>query len=165
MISKLSYILFLFLFQLFIQSTTPTSANLSAELWLNNYTNTNITFIEIPFHVILFGTIIYSIIFILGTCGNIMVIVVLFKNCELRNCTNYFLANLSIADLLILFICVPTALHDLYADERWYLGKIMCKLTAFIENCVGIASIFTMLFISCERFLAICEPFHVCNCY
>ena len=117
--------------------------------------------IELPIHVILFGTIFYSILFILGTCGNIMVLIVLFKNSELRNCTNYFLANLSIADLLILFICVPIAMHDLYANERWYLGRYVCKLTGFIENCVGVASIVLMLFISCERFLAICEPFQV----
>jgi hypothetical protein len=137
-----------------IQETSDSSANAS-----NNVTVS----IELPVHVILFGSFLYSILFIFGISGNIMVLFVLFKNSELRNCTNYFLANLSIADLLILFICVPIAMHDLYANERWYLGRYVCKLTGFVENCMGVASIVSMLFISCERFLAICEPFQVCN--
>lgn len=132
-----------------------------------NISNSNATYtnstssVEVPIHVIVFGTSIYAIIFILGTCGNIMVLHIFFKNSEMRNCTNFFLANLSIADLLVLFICIPIAMHDLYAKERWYLGQYICKLTGFIENCVGVASITSMLFISCERFLAICEPLHV----
>lgn len=139
-------------------------SNLNSSLFNNNFSNNSLNVnipLQVPLHVTVFGTFIYSLIFLMGICGNFMVIIVLFKNSELRNSTNYFLANLSVADLLILFICIPIALHDLYSDERWYLGKIMCKLSAFIENFVGIASIFTMLFISCERFLAICVPFHV----
>ena len=151
----------LFLFQIF-SSIIAFSAEEAGDLTIDNSSNTTAVIqLSLPFHVFLFGTIVYTVLFIFGTCGNILVLYVLYKNSELRNSTNYFFANLSLADLLILFTCIPIALHDLYANERWYLGKIVCKLTGFIENCVGIASIFTMLFISCERFLAICQPFQV----
>lgn len=117
--------------------------------------------LDIPLHVILFGTMSYGLVFLIGVCGNLLVLVVLFKNRELRTTTNYFLANLSGADLMTLFVCVPSALHDLYAKERWYLGRTMCKIIPFIENCTSIASIFTILLISIERFFAICQPFYV----
>ncbi len=71
---------------------------------------------------------------------------------------NYLLANLAVADTLTLLICIPTGLHDLYAKERWYFGKTMCYLILFIENCLGIASILSIIFISLERYLVICCP-------
>lgn len=106
-----------------------------------------IVFIEMPLDIILYGSIFYIIIFLIGIIGNLLVIYVLTKEKELRNFTNYLLANLSVADLMVLFTCVPSALHDLFAKERWYLGKIMCYLIGFIENCMGIASILSMLMV------------------
>ena len=131
---------------------------------MNNLTEPTVL-LEMPMHIILFGTISYGLVFLIGIAGNLLVLVVLVKNRELRTTTNYFLANLSVADLLILFVCVPSALHDLYAKERWYLGRTMCKILPFIENCTSIASIFTILVISIERFFAICEPFYVSSNY
>ncbi len=93
--------------------------------------------------------------------GNLMVIYVLLKEKELRNFTNYLLANLSIADLMVLFACVPAGLHDLFAKERWYLGKLMCYSIAFIENCMGFASISSIFFITCDRYYVICQPLSV----
>lgn len=62
---------------------------------------------ELGMGIILYGTISYLVIFLIGVFGNLMVIYVLLKEKELRNFTNYLLANLSIADLMVLFACVP----------------------------------------------------------
>lgn len=35
--------------------------------------------------------------------------------------------NLSIADLLVVAVCVPTAMVDVFSEEIWYLGSEMCK--------------------------------------
>ena len=59
--------------------------------------------LQLSIYVILYGTISYSLIFLVGVIGNLMVIYVLMRDKELRNFTNYLLANLSIADLMILF--------------------------------------------------------------
>jgi hypothetical protein len=128
----------------------------------NNTDNvTSIPVIEMPLDIIFYGSFFYTIIFLIGALGNLMVIYVLMKEKELRSFTNYLLANLSIADIMVLFTCVPSAFHDLYAKERWYLGKLMCYLIFFIENCVGIASILSLLLITLERYYAICQPLKV----
>jgi len=114
-----------------------------------------------PTDITLYGTISYILIFIIGAVGNFCVILVLAKEKEMRNFTNYLLANLSIADLFVLFFCVPIGLHDLYAKERWYLGKMMCYLIGFFENCMGLASILSILFITIDRYLVICRPLKV----
>lgn len=119
------------------------------------------TKIEMPLDVIIYGCVFYTIIFLIGVTGNILVIYVLLKEKQLRSFTNYLLANLSIADLMVLFICVPSAFHDLFAKERWYLGKIPCYLISFIENCMGIASILSLFMITFERYYVICRPLKV----
>lgn len=116
---------------------------------------------EMPLDIVLIGSILYSIIFLFGITGNLLIICVLIKEKELRSFTNYLLANLAIADLMVLLACVPTGLHDLFAKERWYLGQISCFLIGFIENFTGIASILTIFFITCERYYVIVKPLGV----
>ena len=50
------------------------------------------------------------------------------KTKDMRNSTNIFLTNLSIADLLVLLICTPTVLVEVNSKpETWVLGQEMCK--------------------------------------
>jgi hypothetical protein len=123
--------------------------------------STSAGYTSMPVDLILYGSLFYILIFIVGFIGNFLVIYVLMKEKEMRNFTNYLLANLSIADLLVLFTCVPTGLHDLFARERWYLGKVTCYLIAFIENCMGVASLLSILFITLDRYYVICKPLTV----
>ena len=114
--------------------------------------------VHMPIDLIFYGSLFYVVIFVVGVIGNSLVIYVLTKEKELRSFTNYLLANLSLADLFVLFTCVPTGLHDLFAKERWYLGKLTCYLIAFFENCTGFASILSIFFITCDRYQVICKP-------
>ncbi|CAF0972074.1 unnamed protein product, partial [Brachionus calyciflorus] len=116
---------------------------------------------DMPLDIIVYGSLFYTLIFIMGVTGNSLVIYVLMKEKEMRNFTNYLLANLSVADLMVLFTCVPSSLHDLFAKERWYLGKMMCHLIAFIENCMGNASLLSIFLITIERYYAICRPLKI----
>ncbi|XP_064617180.1 QRFP-like peptide receptor [Liolophura sinensis] len=71
---------------------------------------------------------------------------------------NFFFASLSIADLLVLVICQPSALLEFYAKDRWYLGTAMCKLVPFLESTAQKTSVLTIAAISFERYHAICRP-------
>lgn len=54
--------------------------------------------------------------------------IVIVRTKDMRNSTNIFLTNLSIADLLVLLICTPTVLVELNTrPETWILGHEMCK--------------------------------------
>lgn len=110
---------------------------------------------------LIFFTIAYVIVFITGLIGNIVVLFVIFRNNELKHFTNYFFANLSAADVLVLLVCIPTAIHDIWAKDRWYMGRFFCYTNQFIESCATSVSSLTIMAISLERFFAICEPFKV----
>ncbi|KAL1449988.1 hypothetical protein WDU94_002452 [Cyamophila willieti] len=72
-----------------------------------------------------------TIILCIGVLGNIMVPCVILKSKDMRNSTNIFLMNLSIADLMVLLVCTPTVLVEVNSKpETWQMGEHMCKLNA-----------------------------------
>ncbi|XP_047469152.1 neuropeptide SIFamide receptor-like [Penaeus chinensis] len=81
-----------------------------------------------PEYIRVVSTIFCSIVLFVGVVGNVLVPVVILKNRDMRNSTNYFLINLSFADLLVLLICLPSVLVELHSPpDVWVLGYSMCK--------------------------------------
>lgn len=81
-----------------------------------------------PEYIRIVSTIFCSIVLFVGVVGNVLVPVVILKNRDMRNSTNYFLINLSLADLLVLLICLPSVLVELHSPpDVWVLGYSMCK--------------------------------------
>lgn len=63
-----------------------------------------------------------------GVVGNMMVPIVILKSKDMRNSTNIFLMNLSIADLMVLLICTPTVFVEVNSrPETWVLGEELCE--------------------------------------
>ncbi len=112
------------------------SSNTTSTLFIMEFENTsgidNILVhgeIEIPdpFLVNTVMTIFYVLVFLFGFSGNLFVIFVIFKNPEMSTATNIFLVNLSVADLLVLVVCLPIGLIELYSMDEWLLGDFMCE--------------------------------------
>ena len=49
-----------------------------------------------------------------GVVGNVLVLIVILTSKSMRSSTNLFLLNLSIADLLVLIVCCPNAMIEMY---------------------------------------------------
>ncbi|EDV48273.2 growth hormone secretagogue receptor type 1 isoform X1 [Drosophila erecta] len=114
---------------------------------------------QIPSYIRTTAMFFCIVIMVLGVVGNVMVPIVIVKTKDMRNSTNIFLTNLSIADLLVLLVCTPTVLVEVNTrPETWVLGHEMCKAVPFVELTVAHASVLTILAISFERYYAICEP-------
>ena len=47
--------------------------------------------------------------------------------------TNYFVVNLSVADLLVTAICMPVAVSQA-VSIIWIHGEIMCKLSSYLQG-------------------------------
>lgn len=57
----------------------------------------------------------YTIVFIVGLVGNSFVVAIVCKSPRMRTVTNYFIANLALADILVLVLCLPaTLVSNLY---------------------------------------------------
>lgn len=85
------------------------------------------TVVEPPLYIVISSTILYCIIFIVGIVGNLLVIVVIVYGRSMRTTVNKYLANLCVADVLVILVCMPTALADIFTKEIWYFGEFMCE--------------------------------------
>ncbi|XP_066275381.1 QRFP-like peptide receptor [Branchiostoma lanceolatum] len=103
-------------------------------------------------------TVVYCVIFVVGVSGNMLVGIVVWKNVDMRTPTNFFLVNLSIADLLLLVVSMPVALLETWIPAPWMLGRFMCLISYYNEHLVFQASILTISAIGVERYYAICHP-------
>lgn len=52
----------------------------------------------------------YFVVFAIGLVGNFLVIAVVFRVPRMRTVTNLFIVNLAIADILVVFLCIPATL-------------------------------------------------------
>ena len=75
--------------------------------------------------------VLYIITFLVGLVGNSLVCFAVWRNTKMRTITNMFIVNLSVADLGVIIICLPsTLLVDV--TETWFLGTTFCKTHLFL---------------------------------
>ncbi|XP_006003634.1 C-C chemokine receptor type 4-like [Latimeria chalumnae] len=100
----------------------------------------------------LFLPILYSLVFVFGFLGNVLVVCVLIWFKSLKSMTDVYLLNLALSDLLFVF-SLPFWAH--YASGQWTFGEGMCKLISWIYVLGFHCSVFFIVLISVDRYLAI----------
>lgn len=93
-----------------------------------------------------------------AVCGNLMVIVVVFRHKGMQTRTNMFLVNLAIADFLVGILLAPFSLTTLISDE-WIFGDVLCNINGFLNAVCFITSIHTLMYISIHKYVSITRPF------
>ena len=64
--------------------------------------------------------------------GNVLVLIVILTSKSMRSSTNLFLLNLSLADLLVLIVCCPNAMIEMYMRTvRFYNVLILLQGSHF----------------------------------
>ncbi|XP_041421580.1 histamine H3 receptor [Xenopus laevis] len=87
--------------------------------------------------------------------GNALVILGFIVNKNLRTPSNYFLLNLAIGDFFTGTFSLPLNLHSFITSGSWVLGKHVCKLWLTIDYTLCQCTIYNIVLISCDRFLAV----------
>lgn len=103
----------------------------------------------------------FSVMIIVNTVGNSLVVSVVLLNKSMKTPINYLLVNLAVADLIVAvfasvqFIIAPAIKHPDGAT-----GTMLCKLlTAGNPAWIGaIASVFSLIALAIERFCAVLYP-------
>nr|WOA03688.1 CHH family candidate receptor A34beta2 [Gecarcinus lateralis] len=102
----------------------------------------------------------YIITFLVSIAGNILVILVVRYNRNMRSSTNQYLVNLAVADLLVTLVCKWVHLVRHLSYPHYVLPALVCKLDGFVQGTALVASVFTLTVISIGRFVAIMFPLH-----
>ncbi|CAL8355789.1 unnamed protein product [Merluccius merluccius] len=100
----------------------------------------------------------YSLIILLGLLGNALVIYMILRYKNMRTVTNFFIANLALADLLVDTLCLPFTLVYTLLDE-WKFGAVLCHMVPYAQALSVHVSILTMAVIALERYR--CIVFHL----
>ncbi|XP_069809302.1 alpha-1B adrenergic receptor [Dendropsophus ebraccatus] len=86
--------------------------------------------------------------------GNIMVIISVVTNRQLRIPTNYLIVNLAIADLFLSSTVLPFS-ATLEIADYWVFGRIFCDIWAAMDVLCCTASIFSLCAISIDRYIGV----------
>ena len=70
--------------------------------------------------------------------GNSMILIVIIANKSMRTVTNFFLANLAVADLLVGIFCVcQNAAHFvMFEHGTWPFGRVLCHAYVYILHMI-----------------------------
>ncbi|KAK3612587.1 hypothetical protein CHS0354_042089 [Potamilus streckersoni] len=101
--------------------------------------------------------VVYSLAFLVGTVGNLIVICTILKDYKQRTNTTMFLVSLAVSDILFLSVCVPYETTRHFTVE-WNLGNIFCKFSGFIEMMTALLTVLNLSVVSVERYVAIVHP-------
>ncbi|XP_031549197.1 neuropeptide receptor 22-like [Actinia tenebrosa] len=104
----------------------------------------------------MFKIVFYIVLFIVGTVGNILVVIII-RNKRRRTVNDCFILNLAISDLTFLWFALPFYFYELF--ERFVKYHFYCKFVWPMMSVSLFVGIFTLTFMSVERCRAILFPF------
>nr|XP_018916865.1 PREDICTED: tachykinin-like peptides receptor 86C isoform X1 [Bemisia tabaci] len=112
---------------------------------------------DMAFWLKLLWSVLFVLMLVVAVGGNSIVMWIVLAHRRMRTVTNYFLVNLSIADLMMsIFNCTFNFTYMI--NSNWQFGESYCKVNNYIGIVVVAASVFTLTGISVDRYIAIVRP-------
>ena len=101
----------------------------------------------------------YSILIITSLTSNpLLIYVLLWRRKAQIKLIDIFVANLSLSDLFLTLFNIPLSLI-LYFAATWPFGSLLCQIGTYSTSCSIYVNIFTMAYISIDRYFAVTRPF------
>lgn len=101
----------------------------------------------------------YSLLILLGSCGNILVVCVVIRKPAMRTARNMFILNLAISDLLLCLVTMPLTLMEILT-RYWPLGHnvFICKMIGTSQAISIFVSTLSITAIALDRYQVIVYP-------
>ena len=123
----------------------------------SNNTDVAVSYVDL-FDYFLFTFIVCSVA---SLAGNVLVILTIYRNKQLRNTPNYFIINMAVSDVFmpaIQLLRVTVFLRKESGDLSNFLGAGLCKFTSFFSYLSAGVSILSFVVITVHRFYAVVYP-------
>ena len=134
-------------------------------LLLNNTSTKNETrcdsdYMKFCNQVLLAVNFFFIFITILIIMGNTLVLLATWRERSLHQPNKYFIACLAVADLLVGIFIGPVGVYGLNLDykSRLDISIHFCRFMVWIDTLALTASVYTLMFISFDRYLKISKP-------
>ncbi|KAK7084132.1 Olfactory receptor [Halocaridina rubra] len=111
----------------------------------------------VPTGIVVLLSIFYGSISLVAVVGNALVMWIVATSRKMHSVTNYFIANLALADIIIGLFAIPFQFQAALL-QRWNLPEFMCAFCPFFQTVSVNVSIFTLTAIAVDRYRAIVFP-------
>ncbi|KAH7980387.1 hypothetical protein HPB49_015478 [Dermacentor silvarum] len=112
---------------------------------------------QVPVGFIVLLSIFYGLISLVAVAGNFMVMWIVATSRRMQTVTNFFIANLAVADIIIGLFSIPFQFQAALL-QRWVLPEFMCAFCPFVQVLSVNVSIFTLTAIALDRYRAVMSP-------
>ena len=112
---------------------------------------------DVPPTIIALLSICYGLISLVAIIGNFCVILIVGTSRRMRSVTNYFIANLAVADIIIGLFSIPFQFQAALL-QKWVLPPFMCAFCPFVQVLSVNVSIITLTAIALDRYRAVVHP-------
>ncbi|XP_076754216.1 RYamide receptor [Xylocopa sonorina] len=141
-----------------IENIWPLTFNDTYHLYVNgsideDFDNTY----EVPTLILVILSILYGSISVLAVVGNFLIMWIIATSRRMQNVTNFFIANLALADIVIGLFAIPFQFQAALL-QRWNLPHFMCAFCPFVQVLSVNVSVFTLTAIAIDRHRAILKP-------
>ena len=96
--------------------------------------------------------VIQAFIIVVGILDNSLLIFLVLSSLKLRNVRNAFILNLTISNLLLITICIPSFVFSI-VFKNWILGNFWCKFIHSMQIVVILVSAFSIMLIAIDRWM------------
>ena len=105
----------------------------------------------------------YALLVAFSFLGNVLIVMVVCRDRNMRTTTNFLIVNMAVSDLLVPVFAMPRACVEIFfGNLRWLiggaLGENLCKLIAFLQDISTAVSVQSLVAISVDRFYAVWFP-------
>lgn len=109
---------------------------------------------EVSDHYLYLIIPLYSLVFVIGTIGNVLVILTVVTVKQMHNTTNALILHLAIANLSFVLMCIPHTIY-LYVIHSYNFPRLLCKLANTLMYLSAYVSIYILVLMSIDRFLGV----------
>lgn len=113
---------------------------------------------DLPLSFIILVLLLYGMVAVISFGGNIVVCYTLCNGKVLLTVTNFFLASLSVSDILMTILCIPTTIISDIIYKHWVLGSFMCHVLHYLQLVAVLQRAFSVVAITCDRHFVISRP-------